>query len=263
MPSRSICLAGVSIIACLALYTSAARAQRLVQASATAPRSNDHVTLGVGLAHLPVYQGADTYRTLPLPIFDVAKGRLFANLRNGAGVNVVDEGGITIGASLTPVSGYRTRDVPQGVERLKFGAGGRLFLNADLGLATATIGATRAVFGGTGGVVVDASFAHPILLSPKLILIPSLGATWADRRHNSRYFGIDGREALASGLSGFSPNAGLKDLSAGLVANYRLTGSINLSASANVSTLMSEVKDSPLVRRRTQPSMFVSTTFSL
>lgn len=263
MPSRSTRIVGVSLIGCLAFCTPAVQAQRLVQASARTPRLNDHVTLGIGVAHLPAYQGADTYRTLPLPIFDIAKGRVFANLRNGFGVKVIDEGGITIGASLTPVSGYRSRDVPDGVGRVKFGAGGRLFLNAGIGFATATIGATKAVVGGTGGVIVDASLAHPVLLTPKLILIPSLGTTWADRRHNARYFGINEGEALGSGLPKFRPNGALKDFSAGLVANYRLTGSINLSASANVSTLLLEVKDSPLVRRRTQPSMFVSTTFSL
>lgn len=215
------------------------------------------------MAYLPVYQGADSYRTLPLPIFDVSKGRLFANLRNGIGVNVVDEAGITIGASLTSVSGYRSRDVPDGVEHLKFGAGGRMFLNADLGVATATVGATKAIVGGTGGVVVDASVARPILFGPQFAIIPSVGATWANRRHNDRYFGIDRSESLASGLREFSPDGGFKDISAGVVANYRLTETLNLSASANVTTLLSKVKDSPLVRRRTQPSMFLSTTLTL
>lgn len=256
-------IAAASLCALLAGGVSPAQAQRLVAASSSAPQSNDHVVLGVGLAHVPVYQGADRYRTLPIPVIDVVRGRVFANLQNGLGVNVVDQGPITIGASVTPVTGYRTRDVPSGVDRLKFGAGGRLFLNARLAGMTATIGATKAFAGGTGGAIVDASLSRPFIVSPRLALIPSISATWADRRHNDRYFGIDGKEALTSGLPVYRPGSGFKDANAGLLANYRLSQRISLTASGTVSTLLPDVRRSPLVRRRTQPSFFVSTTVGL
>lgn len=246
----------------LAICNSGAAAQDWNAAPRERPRQDeDHVILGMGAVVAPAYQGADDYRTLPLPMVDVAVGPFFANLRNGVGINAVEASGLTIGGSVAFMPGYRRRDVPQGVERLKAGAGARLFANVTAGGAIITVGATRGVVGSTKGFVADASVSYPIAASPRFMLIPTVGTSWANARHNDRYFGIDAGESAASGLSEFRGEAGFKDVAASLTANYRLTNRLNLSASGGVSTLLGKVKDSPLVERSTQPFGFVSLSY--
>lgn len=234
----------------------------LWSASAIA-RGGDHVTLGVGVAHVPTYQGADDYRTLPVPVIDLVSGPLYANLRDGVGIHVIRNETFTIGGGVGVMPGYRRRDVPAGVDKLPFGAGARLFANVNAGGVIATIGGIQGFAGGSKGFIADASLSYPIIMTPHIQLIPSVGASWADRKHNDRYFGIDAGEAAASGLRRFRAGGGVKDASALLTVNYRMTDRINLTASGGVTTLLGEVKDSPLVVRRTRPTGFLALSYRL
>lgn len=222
---------------------------------------NDHIVIGAGAAYSPAYQGADNYRVRPLPAIDIVWGPFFANLRNGIGVNVMDTSMFTVGGSVTFTQGYRRRDAPDGIGRLSTGAGGRMFGSLRAAGFVATIGATKGFAGGTKGVVADASLSYPIAASPRLMLIPTIGTTWADTKHNDRYFGVNAAQSAASGLAQFRPGGGFKDATATLSAQYRLTDHISLGATGGVTSLLGKVKDSPIVFHNTQPMGFLSMTY--
>jgi outer membrane protein len=236
----------------MALWTNAAQAQ-----------DQDHIVLGVGVAATPAYQGAEDYRVIPLPAIDIKKGWLFANLRNGIGIEPISTDIVTIGASAVFVQGYRKKDMPDGIDKLSDGVGARLFANIRAGGFVATIGAVKTVSGGTKGMVADASLSYPLRVSPRFTLTPTIGTTWADRKYNDRYFGISAAEALASGLPQFTAGSGFKDVSGALTASYRLTDRISVSATGSVSSLLGEVKDSPIVEKKTQPSGILTLTYRL
>jgi len=223
--------------------------------------NGDHTVIGIGVAHVPAFQGGDDYRTLPVPVIDIAAGPIFANLRNGIGLNVVDGKTLTIGGGVALMPGYRRRDVPEGVRRLSFGAGGRMFAHLNAGGFMVTIGGTQGFAGSTKGFIADASVAYPIAASERLSIIPAVATTWADRKHTNRYFGIDTREAYASGLPEYRAGKGFKDVSVTVTANYRLTDRINLSATGGLTTLLGDAKDSPLVEHETQPSGFLALSY--
>jgi outer membrane protein len=249
-PRRSLLLA----LPLAALLTPCARAQ---------DQSQDHVVLGAGIAVTPDYQGSDNYRLMPIPVIDIKEGRLFANLRNGIGVEPIDTEHVTVGASLVFIPGYRRRDVPAGVDKLSSGVGGRIFANLRAGGAVATLGVVKGISGGTEGLVADASLSYPFALSPSFTLTPTLGTSWANRRHNDRYFGITSTEAMASGLPAFAAGAGFKDVSAALTASYRVSDRLTLSATGSVTSLLGAVKDSPIVMKKTQPFGLLTLTYRM
>jgi outer membrane protein len=226
-------------------------------------QAQDRVVVGAGIAVAPTYQGSDDYRVLPLPAIDIKKGWFFANLRNGIGIEPIDTGVISAGVSAVFVQGYRRRDVPMGITKLSDGLGARAYTNVRSNGLIGTLGLTKVISGGTGGTIADASLSYPVLISSKFSVTPTVGATWADRKHNDRYFGVDNLEASASGLSPFSAGAGFKDISGTLTATYRLTDRISLSATGGVTTLLNKVKESPLVGRATQPFGMVALTYRL
>jgi outer membrane protein len=209
----------------------------------------------------PVYQGADDYRLVPIPAIDIREGWFFANLRNGIGIAPIDSQAVTIGVGAVFIPGYRRRDVPAGIDRLSDGVGARLFATIRTGGFVSTFGAVKGVSGGTEGATADASLSYPIALSSRFTLTPTIGATWANRRHNDRYFGITAAESLASGLPRFTAGAGFKDVSAALTASWRLTDRITVSATGSVTSLLGEVRDSPLVERATQPFGVLTLTY--
>ncbi|WP_368854771.1 MipA/OmpV family protein, partial [Serratia marcescens] len=85
-----------------------------------------------------------------------------------------------------------------------------------------------------------------------------MAASWADRKHNDRFFGVSAAQSRASGLRQFRPGSGFNDVSAMLSVQYRLTDRVSLGATGGVTTLLGKVKDSPIVAHKTQPLGFLS-----
>lgn len=221
-------------------------------------QDRDRIVLGVGASFSPAYRGSDNNRIRPLPVIDVKKGRFYANLRNGLGLNLIESRNMTVGGGVTYIQGFRRSDVPDGVERLKLGVGVRGYATFRGAGFVATVGGTKGFTGGsTKGFLADASLAYPIPISPKWTLTPSISTAWADRKYNDDFYGVSASESIVSGLPVFRAGSGFRDASASLAAVYRLTDRITLSASGGVTTLLGDLKDSPLVFKKTQPTAFV------
>ncbi|EQB01442.1 hypothetical protein L288_17815 [Sphingobium quisquiliarum P25] len=225
-------------------------------------QDGDHITLGVGVAAVPEFEGSKGYRVLPIPLLDVRAGQFFASLGDGIGVHIVDTPTLKLGGSVTYVRGYRRRDVPEGIDSLSDAAGARLFTSLRLGGAIATVGATRVIGGGTRGTIADARLSYPVQTAQRVTIIPTLATSWADDKHMRRYFGVTPSEAAASGLAAYRPSSGFKDVSAIVTANYRLAGGLNIAGSAGVTRLFDKAADSPFVERRWQPAGFVGIAYS-
>jgi outer membrane protein len=240
-----------------------AQTQSPIQGPSDGPDGDDdHITIGIGGLYAPAYHGADDYRFQPLPLVDVKWGRFFVNLQDGVGANLLDSEHVTIGVGLTPVGGYRAKDAPDGIGKLSLGLGGRGFVKLRQGGFEATLGATKIITGNTEGVIADASLAYPITASDKLMLIPSIGTTWGDRKHSNRYFGVTAAQSAASGLPQYRAGSGLIDAKAELAVVYRLTDRIGVMAMGGVSSLLGDAKDSPIVYHKTRPYGVFAVTYS-
>lgn len=241
-----------------------AEAAVTVQSEEPGPEEGgDHISIGAGAAYMPVYQGAEKYRFQPLPAIDIQLGRFFVNFQDGIGANLFDSESVTVGVGLTPADGYRKKDAPPGIGKLSMGVGARGFVKFRQFGFEATLGTTKILAGSTKGVLVDASLSYPVMISEKLMLNPSIGTTYGDKKHNNRYFGVNAQQALASGLPQFRAGSGFIDAKADLGLQYRLTDRIGVGVVGGVTTLLGDVKDSPIVKRKTQPYgiAFVSYSF--
>lgn len=226
------------------------------------PGGGDQFIVGIGGMYAPRYHGSDKYQFNPLPMIDIKWRRLFANFQDGIGANLYDSEVLTVGAGLTMADGYKAKHAPAGIGKLSMGLGGRGFVKIRQAGFEATLGATKVITGSTEGVLADASLAYPIMASDKLMLIPSIGTTWANRKHNNRYFGVTAAQSAASGLSEYRAGSGLLDAKAELAIVYRVTDRIGVMALGSVSSLMGDAKDSPIVQHKTRPSGIFALTYS-
>lgn len=226
-------------------------------------QDGDHIAIGAGAAYMPAYRGSDKYRFQPLPAIDIKIDRFFVNFQDGIGANLFDSESVTVGVGLTPADGYRKKDAPPGIGKLSMGLGARGFVKFRQFGFEATLGTTKILAGSTKGALVDASLSYPVMISEKLMLNPSIGTTYGDKKHNNRYFGVNAQQALASGLPQFRAGSGFIDAKADLGLQYRLTDRIGVGVVGGVTTLLGDVKDSPIVKRKTQPYgiAFVSYNF--
>jgi len=217
------------------------------------PPDGDHFAIGVGAAYMPTYMGSSDYRIQPLPAIDIKYKRFFVNFQDGIGANLIDTESVTIGAGFTMADGYRAKDAPAGVGKLSTGVGARGFVKFRQAGFEAVLGGTKILTGSTEGFVADASLSYPIFVSQRLMLMPSIGTTYGNRKHNNRYFGITPQQSAASGLPQFSVGSGFIDVKAELGAQFFLTDRIGLGLIGGVTRLMDDVRNSPIVEKPTRP----------
>ena len=227
-------------------------------------REGDHITIGVGGLYQPNYLGARKYQFQPVPAIDIKRGRFFVNFQNGIGVTAVDNEVFTAGAGVVMIfDHYERKDVPNRFNKIDMGAGARGFVSVRKFGLEATAGLTQIFAGSTKGMIADFSLSRPIMVNERLFLSPSIGTRWANAKNNDRFYGVNARQSQESGLRQFRPGAGFLDARAELGLQYELTEHIGFGATGGVATLLGNVKDSPIVKKKTAPfSMgFVTYTF--
>ena len=232
--------------------------------TATAPekKSARHWTLGAGVAARPHFQGSDGYQGQFAPLVDVQLGRFFAKSGEGIGFNVLETPTFRAGMAVNWMTGYDQDEAPAGLNEVKDALGARLFASVRFKGTVATLAGTKAVTESERGLLINASLAYPIPLNKRLVIVPSLGASWADDDYMVSYFGVDASEAVTSRFSQYQPQSGLKDVSFRLSASYLMTDKISVVAFAGVTHLLGDAADSPFVERQTQPLGLIGLTYT-
>lgn len=216
-----------------------------------------HGMVGAGVAVLPDYDGADDYRVLPLPIFDLRYGNFFFNMVDGLGAELIGTDRLTVGAGAVFAPGRRGKDVPDGVGRVKDTVGGRVFVRyAPLDEIFVSAAVTRA-FGGNDGTWADVSLGYRFQPSERLFLLPAISATWANNTYMDRMFGISPTQSMRSGLPAFEAESGFQNISMSLTGSYALSPSWHLTATGKLARHLGDTADSPLNEQKTQPSFVI------
>ncbi|MEN2977992.1 MipA/OmpV family protein [Tistrella bauzanensis] len=244
------------------LAMAAAAPAQAASAPAPAKPAEDHWTLGAGVAAVPVFQGSEEYKAQPLPLVDVQYGRLFAKVGDGIGVHIIRAPRFTAGIAVNWMQGYDQDDVPAGLNGVDDALGARLFVSGRYRGAVATLAVTQAVTETDRGMLISAGLGYPVQATDRLTITPSLGATWANARYMTSYFGVDASEAAASGFDRYTPTSGFKDISLRVSASYRITDSIRAVGSVGATQLLGDAADSPFVEQKAQPIALMGLTYT-
>ena len=239
------------------------------------------IRIGAGARYAAKYEGSDETKARALPLIDITwKGRVFLNPRDGLGVRVYDEGGLTVSAG----AGYVfARDESDGAALRGMGdidetAAANLVVKYALGLVAPYVRVSRHL-GGAGGTLVRAgvgAVAPFALLSGRMnprdsgsggLKGPALrlaaSATWADGDYMESYFGVNPAQSSASGHLRYDPGAGLKSVDFAVGVIYPFAGKWAVNAQAGYSRLSGDAKDSPIVKDegRLSGALFLSWRF--
>ena len=234
------------------------------------------VTLGLGLHHGPDYLGSADNRARVAPI-------LLASWRTGIGRFSFGD----VPAMPGPFFSY----TPYETDSLSVGVGlGRDMGRDDDGAGTFKLGSaslkgmgdvdSTPVFGvhasyridrwrlhglarqafdrdeGHGGRLADLRLSYDLPVPALWHADVGIGATFADSRYMSAFFGVTPQQSLATGFTAYSAQRGLRDVSLNLGTRYRVDAHVAVIGRANVSQLGGDAKDSPVVKRRTQGTLF-------
>lgn len=220
--------------------------------------SSADVSIGPGLEMVPRYPGADVERVWPFPTFNVNYGHLFATTDKGIGMYALNNDPWQVGVSLAPRFGrhhYDGRKVSR-LDEIGAAVDPKVFARYRLGPFTLSAGVIRDL-GGSNGLTLDAGFAWRLQLSPRLTASLGASATAGNRRYLQTWFGVTPAEAAVSGLASYSVRSGIQSAGPNLFVNYALNATWSLQAFLSDQRLLHQAASSPVVERRSMPTLFL------
>jgi MipA family protein len=230
--------------------------------------NKDTLTIGIGGAIAPSYDGSDTYRFLPIAaIRGTVSGISFTTLGTQLFVDVIpdnSENGLDF--QFGPVAGIRldrTRQIKDAQVRALGELDTAVELGGYVGIAktgvitsaydtvSASVAYVHDVAGAHDSYVITPTINYGTPLSQAMYVGVSASADYVGDKYAQSYFGVTPAGALASGLAPYAPRKGLKDVSFVLLGNYALSGDLrhgmSVFAIGNYARLLGDFKRSPVV----------------
>lgn len=210
------------------------------------------VGIGVGVGLAPDYPGADRYKSVALPVFQVRYKDTFTLDPLGARLRVWKSDccrlRVVVGLSEsrqadqgTVVS--RLPDVDRGINT------GLIFEGRIVGPLAFRLNARKEIANGHGGITVSPALGVVIRDKAETYsIIPELALTWGNNRYMDAFFAVTPQGA-ASGLPLYDAGAGFREVSARLTTTYHFNKDWMMVGRIQASRLISDAGRSPIVRQ--------------
>ena len=221
--------------------------------------------MGAAAIMRPTFDGSDRYRARPLPFLTVNWRDTVSFGENGIAAQL-RRGNIRLGVGLTFDAGRDDHATDglfaSGDDRLKgmgdidFSLGFRGFAAWRLGPVEFNASATKFNGKQNDGILATFGLSSPMPLGRKLVLIPSIRATWADEKYTQTYFGVSTLQASRSIFPRFDAHSGIQDVRAGINMIYSLNSHWFVSANVGISEMIGDSAKSPISIADTSSSGF-------
>jgi outer membrane scaffolding protein for murein synthesis (MipA/OmpV family) len=238
-----------------------------------APPTGLSGSVSLGVATMPRYEGSPNRRTMAAPDLTLSYrttdwGHVDLD-HSGLGWTFLEQDAWRAGVLLTADPGRKDHDVTglgfaPGDDRLRGMGDVRASAEAGVTAGYGPLGLSyRKSLGQRGhrGAQLDLGVSWPVPVTEAFALNFTAGASWADQRYLQSYFGVTPEQSAASGYAVYTPKAGLHKVDLGVGAEYTLQPDLKLRASAGVSALGGDAKNSPIVAKKTGASGYVGLAY--
>jgi MipA family protein len=261
MKHRQFLAAGLAFLALSAAHPAFAQVE-----------DSNVLTVGIGAAVIPSYEGSDDYRVIPVPQL---RGKVsdFAFWTRGPSlyIDAIPNRGEGIDFQLGPVAGVRfdrtnsksikdaavralgERDVAVEVGGF-VGIGKTGVLTSDYDNLSARVAITKDVAGAHDSYVITPAIEYFAPLSTRSFVGLGVSADYVGKKYGRYYYDVDAAGALASGLPAYSragEGSGFKKVGVNLTGGLSLSGDLRkgwaLFALGGYSRMLGDYADSPVV----------------
>jgi outer membrane protein len=238
----------------------------------------DFLTLGIGGAYVPSYDGSDDYVFTALPMLTGSLGGIGISPRAaGVALDFIPDSGDGPQFSLGPsvrVRMNRANDVKDDVVELLPELDTAIEVGPTAGVSfpgvlnpydslSFTIDARWDVAGAHDGMTINPAISYTTPLSTGIAAILSVGGEWADDSFMEYYYSVDTAAATITGLDEFQAEGGLKSVGTQLLLGWDLNnnlqdGGLALFFVGGYSKVLNDAKDSPFTSERGSSSQWLA-----
>lgn len=204
------------------------------------------------------YDGASDQKVSVLPgVFLQTANGIFADPLNGIGYSFEPQGNLQYGVRLNIETGRSAEDALPGFEKIKArlnpGAYANYVVNDSLTLRSAL---RLGVGDGADGSVLHLGGTYKLFQAGFFSVNMNAALKFADQNYMQSYFGVSPTQAAASGLKAYKPGAGFASTKLGITAATPLSREVFVFANVSMQRLHGDAANSPIVVKKTQPSVF-------
>ncbi|CAM3721865.1 MipA/OmpV family protein [Litorimonas haliclonae] len=221
-------------------------------------KAESTASIGIAGVSLDSYVGSEETDLLVLPYVNATyKGRFFLNPALGAGVYAINNDKLRLGAAANVAFGRDGKDTPFGGTSyeeafdVSTGGSGKVFARANLPFAALDVVGTVPIGADHDGAKLDTLLTTLVKPTDRFTLTPGVRATFSTGDLLDTNYGIDSRQAAASGLAPLSNDDGLSSLGAHIAGYYELNEDYEIVGLVNHTWLMGDIKESPLSPKNT------------
>jgi outer membrane scaffolding protein for murein synthesis (MipA/OmpV family) len=231
-----------------------------------------NVRLGLGPVVSSEFEGSDEYDINLAPLISlrykdllqVDNNQIRVNLFGGSGA-LWQSSNFRAGPILKVDFGRSESDSP---DLLGLGSVGK---SVELGVfASYTSGPLRYrvrlrhdVVSGHEGAVADADVSLAIYRAESVNIGSRLSTTWVSKKYMNAFFGITPTQATASGLTIYTADSGLKDISLSVGGEFQVTPRWAVVVNAAAQRLIGDANNSPLVTVRGSGNQFSAGAYAV
>jgi outer membrane scaffolding protein for murein synthesis (MipA/OmpV family) len=223
------------------------------------------VRLGALGMYKPEYEGADEYEFQGFPMIDITwRDTFFLNPFKGVGFYFWNRNDVKLGASVGYSFGRDEDDSSDldGLGDIDGGATANVLFEWAMEDFSLSAHYEQQVTGHDTGYQVHAGLGYSLQLGEKIMLKPSVKATYSSAEYMEEYFSISAGQSTQSGLPVYDADAGFKSLGVRLLALYRLGGHWGVQAMTGYERLVGDAADSPVVKDENQYLLGVGLSYS-
>jgi len=222
------------------------------------------ISLGMGYALAPSYEGSGHYVHLPVPMVNIKWRDTITLGQDGLNWIAVKDGNLRGGIGLAYEYGRDDVDGSypwnssgsnhlRGTGDVDDAWGARVFASYNF-QPVVVDGAVTQFFGDDiDGMTVKIGASVPYQHSQQLRITPGISTTWASEDYISPYFSITPAQSAASfsGLPAFDADAGFKDITASVNLMYFIDANWYALGDVRVKQLVGDAADSPVTEDET------------
>jgi len=222
-------------------------------AQSEAPREKEprRVRVGLGAQVTPKFTGAEDLRVGPYWDVDLTRGDdpfPFEAPDEGVGFPLIRASGFEAGPTGNLEGSRRRKDIGANMDEV--GVSVEVGAFAQYWLAPALRLRVEGRKGVTGHKAWVASAGADFVMRDGDKYVFSIGprVSWSDRKYQTAYFGVNPREAAATGLPGYRPGSGIHAVGAAAGLTYSLSERWGVIGYAKYDRLTGDAADSPFIR---------------
>ncbi len=220
--------------------------------------------LGGGVMYGSKYDGSDENETKALPFAsaDYKDGLFFANIWDGVGSYPIKGENYKLGGSVGFAPGRKENDDAKNLRgmgdidsEVTANLKGEYMIGPVQISGDITAGSEH--YGTTAKLEVGSMFP----VNDKLMVMGSVGPTWADEKHMQSYFGVSADQATRSGHRRYNAGSGVKSVGVNIGTVYKVSQNWDAMLMVSSDKLLNDAADSPITQKDSSSSVFFTTNY--